>query len=68
MARGADNQNLAREERWLAAGYMCQGICAGWFEEGFEIFLLREAIHPTIPEAGRDTIELVRWAGADIVF
>lgn len=36
-------------------------------EESFEVFLLKEATRPVTPEGGREAVNLMRRAGADVV-
>jgi nicotinamidase-related amidase len=36
-------------------------------EEGFEVFVLKEATRPVTPEDGREALNFMRRAGADIV-
>jgi nicotinamidase/pyrazinamidase len=36
-------------------------------EEGFEVFVLKEATRPVSPESGRKALTLMRRAGAKIV-
>jgi nicotinamidase/pyrazinamidase len=66
-------EQLRRDKvKRLWVGGLAQDVCVkasvlDALEEGLEVFLLKEATRPVVPEDGREALDLMRRAGAGIV-
>lgn len=66
-------EKLKRDEvRRLWVGGLALDVCVkasvlDALEEGFEVFVLKAATRPVTPEGGREAVNFMRRAGADIV-